>query len=1044
MQKKTRSSRSRSKLRDLFWVAIAVCLTGAVLNSLLFYKSFFRALTKLNEEPIATITFKYKVAQRKFIDRVVWDRLRQSSPVYNGDTIHTQNLSEATIWFTDGNVMELAENTMAQVFLSKKDGISGANLKQGIATVDSSGSESDFTISTYGVNAVVQAGSEVSASASYEYETEMDEKDDSVAQKSGIMDAAEKLSVKITKEAEIISRTAEKTARRAKEKSAAEKRGSRSDRKSGKIVVPSTSVSLKVLNGNAAVSTEDGKSSIIQTGESVDVNEEGKQLEIPVIIVSSPVPNARILYFTEGKTKLHFKWTAKNLPENSNLILQIASDKDFKKVVERDTVTGLTEYDVELEDGVYYWRIKTETASFAGVQATEAIAFGKVSVNQSAAPQLVTPVSDYEYTYRHRKPGIRFIWRETKYATSYRLVIASDPGLKNVVLDQRSESNSSIISSIGAGVYYWQITPYYTINKIGFASPSEVNRFVVSQKGDLDVPELYIPSENGIVDTEASGKGINFSWKADPEAMSYTVCISESADLKNPKFHKSTANNYYSISASELNHLNLKEGKWFWAVSLTDDEGNVSKYSELRPFYAMKGQPAQHTIEPLEGYQVAEALTRDMIFTWKRNLPETFETRFQISSEEDFSSTIYNSTVTNTKFKGVNLSIGTYYWRLVSFNKIEDTTLTTVPKMFKVVGNLDSPELVAPLGRAIARDSVPYEFKWTDVEGADYYKFSIFKTSNDDLVYEDTVYGNNLSINLYADKWQDKGLYYYQVQAQAIAVPGVSSRRNGVLAKNNFQLIKLRPVEIVHPKKGAVYDGLTAVMNPPSASWVSVDAVKEAQFTLLKKGEKQPVMKVPSDEDFAKGKKVAPKSVVMNPSGDFGLRAGDYEIVVYAKTLDDIDISNTDSKYKGTFTVTAIPPLDAPENLNVNPAVFDRDYIISHKSNTITFSWSKVKSATDYFVQIYDRKNRVILRENVKNNSYVIDYSKLNSKEGDTLKSGTFNWTVEAVRRIDTDKNGTLDKVLQEGIKGKSTFTTDVPSPKASKTKGAKNPYGKK
>lgn len=66
--------------------------------------------SKLNEQPIATITLKYKTAQRKFMDRVDWNRLRQDSPVYNGDTIHTATLSEANIWFNDENVIEMIEN----------------------------------------------------------------------------------------------------------------------------------------------------------------------------------------------------------------------------------------------------------------------------------------------------------------------------------------------------------------------------------------------------------------------------------------------------------------------------------------------------------------------------------------------------------------------------------------------------------------------------------------------------------------------------------------------------------------------------------------------------------------------------------------------------------------------------------------------------------------------------------------------------------------------------------------------------------------------
>ena len=105
MKKKTKSKSKNSLL--LFLFAMLISFSGAAFNSVLFYGSFFRSLTKMNEEPIATITFKYKVAQRKFLERVVWDRLRNNSPVYNGDTIHTSKLSEATIWLTDCNVMEL-------------------------------------------------------------------------------------------------------------------------------------------------------------------------------------------------------------------------------------------------------------------------------------------------------------------------------------------------------------------------------------------------------------------------------------------------------------------------------------------------------------------------------------------------------------------------------------------------------------------------------------------------------------------------------------------------------------------------------------------------------------------------------------------------------------------------------------------------------------------------------------------------------------------------------------------------------------------------
>ncbi len=110
MQKKV-----KSKLNDILFVV--VCLSCATYSFYTFWQSLNKSLIK-NEKPIATITFKYKTAQRKFADDLIWDRLQQSSPVYEGDTIRTAPLSEATIHFADGNIMNLQE-ILWLVFLSK-------------------------------------------------------------------------------------------------------------------------------------------------------------------------------------------------------------------------------------------------------------------------------------------------------------------------------------------------------------------------------------------------------------------------------------------------------------------------------------------------------------------------------------------------------------------------------------------------------------------------------------------------------------------------------------------------------------------------------------------------------------------------------------------------------------------------------------------------------------------------------------------------------------------------------------------------------------
>ena len=104
-------------------VIVLLCCAGAITSGVLFWKEYNRTLTKLNEEPIGTIVFKKRTAQRKFSDRVVWDTLKQESPVYNGDTIRTIDQSEASITFRDQvTTLTLIENTLIQIFFNDQQG----------------------------------------------------------------------------------------------------------------------------------------------------------------------------------------------------------------------------------------------------------------------------------------------------------------------------------------------------------------------------------------------------------------------------------------------------------------------------------------------------------------------------------------------------------------------------------------------------------------------------------------------------------------------------------------------------------------------------------------------------------------------------------------------------------------------------------------------------------------------------------------------------------------------------------------------------------
>lgn len=129
----------RIKLRFLDVIFVLLCLAGAGYSGYKFYEELYRTLEKQNEEPIANIIIKENIAQRKFEDGKIWDRLKTEAKIYNGDTIHTSAKSLAAVQFIDENSIELGANTLIRVYLKVDDEEDGSviNLENGSVTINS-------------------------------------------------------------------------------------------------------------------------------------------------------------------------------------------------------------------------------------------------------------------------------------------------------------------------------------------------------------------------------------------------------------------------------------------------------------------------------------------------------------------------------------------------------------------------------------------------------------------------------------------------------------------------------------------------------------------------------------------------------------------------------------------------------------------------------------------------------------------------------------------------------------------------------------------
>lgn len=156
MQKKTKS-------RLFSVIFVSTCLVGSTLSLLYFFNDLNKVSFK-EEKQIAFIQFKRKIAQRRFSDSVVWERLVVDSPLYNEDLISTDSEAFAKIYFENGTNVNIDEHTMIQIFEGEEGDVS-LSVNGGSVDIDTSNSNSQVKVDFEGGYTIrLEKGTKVSAS----------------------------------------------------------------------------------------------------------------------------------------------------------------------------------------------------------------------------------------------------------------------------------------------------------------------------------------------------------------------------------------------------------------------------------------------------------------------------------------------------------------------------------------------------------------------------------------------------------------------------------------------------------------------------------------------------------------------------------------------------------------------------------------------------------------------------------------------------------------------------------------------------------------
>ena len=475
--------------------------------------------------------------------------------------------------------------------------------------------------------------------------------------------------------------------------------------------------------------------------------------------------------------------------------------------------------------------------------------------------------------------------------------------------------------------------------------------------------------ENG----QATYKTVYFSWKNDNEAEYYNFKAwpqngSESSPVVSATNIKQ---NNYAINTQAYN---ISNGYWYWLVEKVDNENNVVK-SEARKFYAMDSKVDQRTVFPPDGYTVAQTRVQDLRFNWKTNI--TSGTVFQIARDADFKRVVTTENLNGNSITNRSLQEGTYYWRITT--SLGNMAFSTTPKKLIVDQPFKAPIPSNPVdgGSAVIRPRTPYEFRWNAIPGADYYQIKIYHHSNPNqvLIDKNLIEGNGTDtvvarVNL-DNLWEGHYIFTLQAFRQETLL---ASRSSGYLGTYQFEMKTLKPVMLLTPDDDVTIDGATAIRNPPSLSWQTVDEPLNMALVIYKD------KPTPENEEY---RITSPKTPYKLPV----LYEGNYLWKIEAYTKDNYDISSLDTR---KFTVTEIPKLDAPAMTEPKKnQSFGKEYFLESKK--ITFKWGRVRGADQYIFTLRNSKGDVVVTKTLGKNTTEYTLTDLT-----LLEKGRMSWEVEA------------------------------------------------
>lgn len=206
----------------------------------------------------------------------------------------------------------------------------------------------------------------------------------------------------------------------------------------------------------------------------------------PVLLAPQNRSNVRL---TAESSEIIFNWS--NPAQLSNLILEISSTATLNPRLVQKLVVGDTET-FSLKPGIYFWRVSGSLKESRSPISSAVQTFTVISEQDVPQPQLVSPIANKRIPYSESQDaGIELNWGPIPNVTSYHLKLRSANRQSNgeaVNQTVRVLQPNYLVKKLRPGNYFWSVTADLG-NRTSL--PSEEWSFVI-----YDTPVIQWAEEN--------------------------------------------------------------------------------------------------------------------------------------------------------------------------------------------------------------------------------------------------------------------------------------------------------------------------------------------------------------------------------------------------------------------------------------------------------------------------------------------------------------------------------------------------------------------